>query len=1115
MYPMECHAWYKVRLLDGLVISLVVLLKFPCSSAARTTVQFQSFLDKFSPQDTTFEFKAPIDLTESALSSACLLHAVSGSITSSSSSLRRRRLMEIAEDAEEGPPISSPQVESTESPVDSNNKRLSQISDATAVPPSKNEADSPVVSNVTESEADAKTETASISSVSRKRLLDQFNRDPFERRSSTQSARPTFQELHHANPHAAPYRQKVKLEHRPSVDINSRPRTAGSMSRGQEYRPVAALPAGVRSRKPTGNPSRPKSTPDVPPVPTLASLRNAPPVPLLIPPPTLSIAKPKLSPGAKSMNALPSSGMSPEKQRLMKALELRKKQMEKKTQDLQKKPEQKKTPVLNSHNSTVAESLEDKENIGHSPVKKTPHEVTHAEAETKTAIVVTAEFDDKKPLSADIAKADSAVEMVSIASKDIEPTALQPEELPHDIIHEEKHANSAARDTDNDDHGEKKDLQSELAANIPLPDIAENEVMDTTDVEESTPPTKENIVTQQTMDLENAVTKIPDSPPAEETEPKAGREPEKEGKEDEQEDEAAAVELQVHQQEGSEESKTLQANNENGQPEPVAPAAPTDEQKQPVIEEPAIVVAGIRAEDVPLPPDSGEEFAEVPTTARRQTALEPVSTARMQQQQQPLPQPGEEAEKERSEKQKRVALLEPIQVHAPDFSDDENLLSDDSLMEELKSATVEEAQPVSVGKGPLSADGEPRTPLEAWQKRAVSNPGRPPSDFSSLPTDTRSISATYVDNSNQSLKPMPVLVAKKVNVSSGISKRIKALETFSNNRDSSPSAAGASDSTASNTVASPTASAFEKFRKRASVSLNGNLPSATPSARSSFISTSDSVPLNRSDSRSLSKTNSVSVTARIVRDSNTASEPNTNHTESSVLGLQRSPLIVKHDSSETQNPEQVSSDNVAELRHSTFSPRSSRRNSTDTTASPISNSRTSSQSRFDDRGKGDVGSSPDDRRDSRTSRLMRRMSSLRSSPHRNLTSSPGVEKQQSPSPHAERANQRPPPSKAIDIGEVNVQFPDTLLWKRRFLRVDDQGYLVLTPGNTDTGMRNIVKRYHLSEFKTPCLPDEERQELPNSILLDFRDGSTLQCACESRKRQASALQSKLNVTFKM
>ncbi|EEA26132.1 hypothetical protein TMatcc_005618 [Talaromyces marneffei ATCC 18224] len=1055
---------------------------------ARTTVQFQSILDKFSPQDTTFEFKAPGDLTESALSSACLLHAVSGSITSSSSSLRRRRLMEIAEDAEEGPPPPrSARSGAPQSPDDTNDKRLSQASDATAVPPKAKDDESPNIPPAPESEVDARSETASVRSVSRRRFLDQFHQDSFERRSSTQSMRPSLQELHYA----APYRQKMKTEHRPSADINGRPRTAGSMSRGQEHRPTAALPAGVRLRKPPGNLNRPKSTPDVPPVPTLASLRNAPPVPLLIPPPTLSIGKPKLSPGAKSMNALPSSGMSPEKQRLMKALELRKKHMEKKTQELQKKQAQN---IAAAAEPAISEPVEDKENIEHSSTKNTIHDPIPPEAKQTTATespaVITSGSEDKKPLSADIAKADSAVEMVTLASKDTKPSVSS--------IEVEDEADSNAEDT-RDKQGDEQDLQPELPL---LQGDAKEDTSETTDVEEAAQNSEEETMTPRTTDSDNTI-KVPGAPDAEEEGAKITDEtgliaedpvidttvPETTTVETPETSKRSETPVVAGHEDDQFELITIVASVSDLRPEPqeMQSPAPTEEIKE------AENLPVVTAEDIPLPLDSGDDLEDqVPT----KVALETVSTL----QEQPLPQP-EQAEIEKSEKQKRIALLEPIHVPTPDFSDDENLLSDDSLMEELKSATVQEAQPVSVGKGPLSPDGEPRTPLEAWQTRAVSNPSRHPSDFNPLSAETRSISATFVDNNNQSARPVPVMVAKKVNVSSGISKRIKALEMFSNNSAPPGSLAPPGN------VASPTASsAFEKFRKRASVSLNGNLPSTTPSVRTSFISVAEPPSLSRSDSRPLPKTNSVSVTARIVRDPSTPpTEPSVSALDTNILGLQRSPLIVRHDSFDTQASEHVLSDSATELRSNNFS-----RPGTDTTVSR-SESRASLRSQVEDwsnrNGSAvDLGTNSEDKKDSRRSRFIRRMSSLRSPSRKSLISPPPtIDKQRLPSPHAEEAV-RSAPVPAIDIGEVNVQFPDTLLWKRRFLRIDDQGYLILTPGSTDTGARNIVKRYHLSEFKMPCLPDEERQELPNSILLDFRDGSTLQCACESRKGQVAALQ---------
>src|SRR5213078_2982072 len=104
-------------------------------------------------------------------------------------------------------------------------------------------------------------------------------------RKSSQSTRPSLRELDEVSLH----RPKVKLGPRPSIDLNGRPRTAGSLVRAHEPRPVAALPAGLRPSSRKQSSSRPKSQPDIP-VPTLP-LSMAPPIPsLLIPsPPTVSV----------------------------------------------------------------------------------------------------------------------------------------------------------------------------------------------------------------------------------------------------------------------------------------------------------------------------------------------------------------------------------------------------------------------------------------------------------------------------------------------------------------------------------------------------------------------------------------------------------------------------------------------------------------------------------------------------------------------------------------------------------------------------------------------------------------------------------------------------------
>jgi hypothetical protein len=92
------------------------------------------------------------------------------------------------------------------------------------------------------------------------------------------------------------------------------------------------------------------------------------------------------------------------------------------------------------------------------------------------------------------------------------------------------------------------------------------------------------------------------------------------------------------------------------------------------------------------------------------------------------------------------------------------------------------------------------------------------------------------------------------------------------------------------------------------------------------------------------------------------------------------------------------------------------------------------------------------------------------------------------------------------MGDVNVQFPDNLLWKRRSLSLDTHGFLILNSinGTEKTG----VKRYHLSEFRPPYIPDVDMQELPNSICLDFVEGSALQLACGGRQGQQHTLHGK-------
>jgi len=161
---------------------------------------------------------------------------------------------------------------------------------------------------------------------------------------------------------------------------------------------------------------------------------------------------------------------------------------------------------------------------------------------------------------------------------------------------------------------------------------------------------------------------------------------------------------------------------------------------------------------------------------------------------------------------------------------------------------------------------------------------------------------------------------------------------------------------------------------------------------------------------------------------------------------------------------------------------------------------------------------------SRASRFMRRLSNSLSSSRKNITPSISPTVAEEEDGEVEAADRAVPqtsgsnaPSIVSYIGDVNVQFPDNLLWKRRTICLDNQGFLILSAVQGATAVplsiqgkdryhqAGAVKRYHMSDFKTPYTPEMEVQELPNSVVLDFVDGSGLQIACEDRAGQMNVL----------
>jgi len=171
---------------------------------------------------------------------------------------------------------------------------------------------------------------------------------------------------------------------------------------------------------------------------------------------------------------------------------------------------------------------------------------------------------------------------------------------------------------------------------------------------------------------------------------------------------------------------------------------------------------------------------------------------------------------------------------------------------------------------------------------------------------------------------------------------------------------------------------------------------------------------------------------------------------------------------------------------------------------------------------GDAGSKKGSIGKSRATRFMRRLSSSLGATRKSTTPtiSPTVaEEDEIPSAMPSSRGSLTPqqPTIVSYLGDVNIQFPDNLLWKRRTLCLDSQGFLILSAVQGVTATTSAaaaagkekqvgaIKRYHLSDFRPPYTPEMEVQELPNSVCLDFVDGSGLQIACEDRAGQLNVL----------
>lgn len=392
------------------------------------------------------------------------------------------------------------------------------------------------------------------------------------------------------------------------------------------------------------------------------------------------------------------------------------------------------------------------------------------------------------------------------------------------------------------------------------------------------------------------------------------------------------------------------------------------------------------------------------------------------------------------------------ETHLSAENSEVDYLSDDSFMEELQSAKFEEAMPVSVSKSPIMPffPRKPSSPELLVPKRSASQQHPRLSSVSPEHSGPRKLSGPWLTHSNTD----PVVVAKKINVGSGISQRIKALAEKSN-RDSTASLSPVLTSDGSSSIVAQRKSSFfsnppdsdvtggRSLNRISRASFINVSRSTTPEPKPSLQATPTNTPPRQSTVYNIQQESeqpeSVQVTARIVRDVQPQNSVLAMPSDTSPLELHQSPIIIDHQKStrpvtsssrhsptktEPTSPRPPSSSQSNEPASNL--PRSSSESSWRSFGRRLSESKNNGPPRSMSTHSFDVSSGDEkppkkDKKDSRTSKLFKRMSSISSITRKN--SAPNIAEA---APTIPLPSLREPPS-AVQVGDLNIQFPDTLV----------------------------------------------------------------------------------------
>ncbi|MCJ1442991.1 MAG: hypothetical protein MMC23_003488 [Stictis urceolatum] len=517
----------------------------------------------------------------------------------------------------------------------------------------------------------------------------------------------------------------------------------------------------------------------------------------------------------------------------------------------------------------------------------------------------------------------------------------------------------------------------------------------------------------------------------------------------------------------------------------------------------------------------------------------------------------------------------PDPIEPPVFdSSDAGSISGDSFMEELRSATVEEATPMIVSRSPATpvfplsrrssetsklgrtvtsptdSDAPPLPAISPELKKTMSDSAsfRLASDSQSIRSVSNPIDAlpamprdkglshgsvSRFTSRASSVSPSPEKASvdrqssKKTGVSSLISSRIKALEKLSTSgsqqnlttavvtpslvskRKTSlstpPSSAGTDMSRQRESRPYPTPSPSpHNFVARTFGSRKAPSPAPAPAPAPAsqptepnfkpgiFVTTTQARQRPQRPTLERSQESEVSLNESLL-----SSAPSVQTEPPSNSYFSRPTKKTKSKKGSVSSISSAVLETLSPSRNSFSSRRStaSRRSSNDTIRQPVSPFTPGSGSETKSKGSSE-------KKESKKSRLLRRMSSMSFSPRKNTTLNPTLNDQPIVEGTEPESSKKWSP---MVLGDVNVQFPDTLLWKRRHFEIDSHGYLIVAPSKTERNSRITTKRYHISEFRVPYAPDQDREELPFSVILDFHDNSTLQCACEHSQGQLEVL----------